>query len=111
MSIEKAKLDWLEIADLALHICELPDDAELGQIDQALCDKFEIGFDQFHAIVERLVPLCVTGSSPLTLKQYRGFAKGDVWLAKQEIATPAESAKPAYASSGFATEDLCDADD
>jgi hypothetical protein len=111
MTIEKAKLDYLEVMELAMYICELPDDAEDDQIDQTLCDKFEIGLTQFHALVELLVPLCATGSSPLTLKQYRGFAKGDMWLAKQEIAPATEPAKSAYAGSGFAVEDSCDADD
>jgi hypothetical protein len=85
VSVEKVKLDWLEVADLAMHVCGLPDDADLDRIDQALCDQFDIGLEQLESLLEVLIPLCRAGQSPLSGKWYRGFANGDIWLAKHEL--------------------------
>lgn len=85
MPLERAKLGHMDIYELAIHLCELPDDAEDDQIDQALYDKFEMNQDQLRKLVEVLMPLCEVGTSPLTGQRYRGFATEDRWLAKQDI--------------------------
>jgi hypothetical protein len=83
--MEKAKLHYFEVQELAIHICKLPVDAEDDQIEETLYDKFDISMDQLHNLAEVLVPLCAVGQSPLTEKWYRGFGNGDMWLAKQEL--------------------------
>jgi hypothetical protein len=78
-------LDWFEIEELAIHLCGLPEDAESEDIEEALYDKFEISFDQFHRLAAHLVPLCMIAESPLSKKVYRGFGADGTWLAKQEL--------------------------
>jgi len=71
--------------ELGRHLCCIPDDDEESDIDDACIDKFGVGFVQFVKIVEALMPLAMSGKSPLTGHIYQGFANGDLWLAKRPV--------------------------
>ena len=49
-------------------------------------DKYSIDFDDFEKLIKDLLPLCNRDTSPLTGKEYVGFAnkKTGFWLAKIE---------------------------
>lgn len=90
MKTEIGRLDWFEAEELAIHLCELPEDADSDAIESALFDKFGIEFDKFQSLAAHLIPLCMVAESPVTQRIYRGVASGDTWFAKQIIAAPAE---------------------
>jgi len=48
-----------------------------GDIDQALCDKYEISFETYEKIVMDLVPFTITNESPLTGKKFKGFVDAE----------------------------------
>ena len=69
------RLHWHDVEELAAHILGLGDEYESGDVENELCDKYEISFESFHAIIEKLLPLVDVGESPLSGKWYRGFSK------------------------------------
>ncbi len=71
--------------ELVRHVCDIPEDDETADLDDACLGKFGVDFPDFCKIVETLMPLAAVGQSPLTRKTYQGFANGDPWLAKREV--------------------------
>ena len=60
-------------------------DLEESDLENILYDNWDIDFDQFYLLIERLLPLCNIAQSELTGKWYRGFGKDGFWAIKQEI--------------------------
>lgn len=79
-----AKIDYIDTEELAAYLLGLDDDYDTETIDEALTEKYEISFDQFHKIVELLIPLCEVAKSPITGVVFRGFAdrKEGFWLTR-----------------------------
>ena len=72
----------IDVFELAIYLTSDEDDWET-----TICDKYGIDYEDFQVLVNELLPLIEVGESPLTGKQYKGFA--DVshaqWLVKTEI--------------------------
>lgn len=79
----------IDTYELVCHLCNLDDDSEYDDLDQAIYDKYEIGLDQFDAIVSDLLPLIDVGKSELTGKLYKGLSVQTngygFWLLKMEV--------------------------
>ena len=75
------------IEELAAHILGVDVDERWEDLDELLFDEFNIDLEIFENLIEKLMPLCEVGHSPLTGTSYRGFAdvKNGFWLEKIEI--------------------------
>jgi len=77
-----------EIEELACEILGLDYDeidANTAIIEEHLIEEFNIDFDMFCELINRLVPLIEVGKSPLTDEIFKGFAKDGMWLSKIKI--------------------------
>ena len=75
------------IEELAAHILGVDVDERWEDLGELLFDEFNIDLNIFENLIEKLMPLCEVGHSPLTGISYRGFAdieKG-MWLENIEI--------------------------
>lgn len=75
------KVDWQDVEDLAREICGLKGDAPA---EDGLIDKYGIDFDEFHKLIEALLPLTPVLTSPLTKTRYHCFIKEGTALVKTE---------------------------
>lgn len=73
-------MQWWEINDLLIHILGLHEDADDDEIEQALCDKWEISSETAFELINVLLPLCDVGQSPITGEYFKGFSK---WVNKE----------------------------
>lgn len=86
--MKRAKLDYYDVAELAIVIsgggpeCH---DNPLDAADMYLADKFNISFDDFHNLIELLVPLCRCDVSALTMTTRCGFAHEDFYIVKDDF--------------------------
>ena len=64
---------------------EIDDDLDISELEEILYNECDMNFDQLYLIIEKLLPLCQIGKSPLTDKVYQGFAKDNLWIIKREI--------------------------
>ncbi len=79
-----------ELEELAAHICGLNyDHVNYSQIEERLYEEFEIDYDSFQRLIEKLVPMIDVGTSPLTGTLYKGFSKIEgnhgCWVLRIEI--------------------------
>lgn len=81
----KAKLSDLEVEDLVRHLFQLEGEDDYDALDVAIFEEWGVDLPTFYKICEHLVPLCQVGTSPITGKQYRGFAAKGSWLVKEEV--------------------------
>lgn len=74
------------IEDLIATICKVDVDAEWDNLEEILWDEFEIDLGNFERLVNKLLPLCEVGQSPLTGIKSRGFAdtKEQCWIMRIE---------------------------
>ena len=78
-------MHWTDAEELAAHVCELDvDNYDSSSIEDALYDRFECSFEQFHQIAEALVKFTPIQTT-LMAKKYRGFVKDDCFIAKEEV--------------------------
>lgn len=78
--------DFTYAFDVAEALCQqLSEDHDIQEADNALQERYNIDLDDFAAILTDLLPLIDVGTSSLTGKRYKGFAKGGRFLAKVEI--------------------------
>lgn len=89
MNVKPAKLYDFDSEEFAGIICGLPDGADSDAVEQALFDKFEISSENFHKLMQHLVPYCMVAQSPLTQTVYQGFAHDGTWHLKQPLPMPA----------------------
>lgn len=90
--IERIRADWAEVAELACEITGTDEETIYGDFDvleDHLYEQFNIDFDSFHEIINRLLPLVDVGKSPLSGKFFKGFSKVEDgmgrWIVKAEI--------------------------
>ena len=77
------KLDWMDVTELAAIVLGLdPDDFDPDVVEQGLYDKFDCSIEQFHEIVEALIPFTIPAASPLTKTLYQGFVLGNRFVVK-----------------------------
>ena len=76
-------LDEFDIEELVRGMHDLSDDVDVCDY---VGEKYQIPWGEFCELIEALMPLIVTGQSPLTKKMYSGFGRDGVFFIKQEIA-------------------------
>lgn len=70
------KTDWTEAEELACKILELDQDsADSGEIEQALYDKYEISFEAFHELADRLLDFTVPQKTMFGDKYRQAFVE------------------------------------
>lgn len=74
------KIDWIDIEELVREMMQ-NEDASGDEIEQWLFDSFNISFDQFHEIVESLIPFTNPAQS-WTGSWYQGFIKDGAFIVK-----------------------------
>ena len=81
------KIDWTEAEEIAAAILKIKadDDSDSDLIETCLADKYNISFDDFHEIVDKLFSLITINASPLTDEISIGFGNKGVWLAKKDF--------------------------
>jgi hypothetical protein len=80
------KLDWDEAKEIAdvLTNTENPDE-DYSITENAVAEKWNISFEDFHEIADGIFRMIDFGISPLTQTPYVGISKGNEWLAKKEV--------------------------
>lgn len=78
------RVDWVDVEELIREMMG-NEDADSDEVEQYLCDKYEVSFESFHKIVEALLPFTIPTQSPLTGAIYHGFAKDDCYIVKGEV--------------------------
>lgn len=81
-------LDEFEAAELVAAMYNLPEpeeDQDIEQMEEKLDEEFGIDLNTLAEIATKLLPLCAEGVSPLTGNAYRGFARGNGFIAKVSI--------------------------
>ena len=75
------------IEELIAKVCGVDVDENFDNLDEILWDKFEIDYSNFERLVNKLLPLCEVGQSPLTGIKSRGFAdtKDHCWIMRIEV--------------------------
>jgi hypothetical protein len=85
--MEKIRIPYEDVIDLAAHICDLEDETPPEEIEDALYDKFNISMDDFHNLCEHLLPLIDFGE--FNGEKYKGFGirkwNYGVWFVKTKI--------------------------
>lgn len=78
------KAHYFDVEDLAAKILGFGDSYESGQIEQGLYDKFEISTEQFHKVVEALLPYTIPAKTALTGSVCHGFVDDGCFIVKGE---------------------------
>ena len=91
MDIKPARLYDFESEEFAGILCGLPEGADSDAVEQALFEKFEISSENFHKLMQHLVPYCMVAKSPVTDTVYQGFAHDGMWHLKQPLPMPAST--------------------
>jgi len=86
--MEKIKIPYDDIQELAIYLCGLNDNEEIEGIEDAMLEKFEITLDKFHELCEYLLPL-IDVAKGWDGTWYKGFSKKEKdhlrWLVKTKI--------------------------
>lgn len=90
LEVKKAKVDFLDIEELACKILGLDYDAidaDTSIIEEEMFEQLEMSLEMFQDVLERLLPLVDKGKSPLTNEVYKGFAdvEKQYWLLKTKV--------------------------
>ena len=78
-------MNWTEAEDLAAHILGFPDDYDSDKIENALYEKFDCSFEQFHIIAEALMPFTISAKVALSGEEFCGFVKDGSFIAKELV--------------------------
>ena len=70
------KTDRCDVEELAFAVLEMDIESPYHQahFEDALYCKLGVTFDQFHKVVEALIPFTVPAQSPLADEYHQGFA-------------------------------------
>ncbi|MCL2656111.1 MAG: hypothetical protein FWD62_01610 [Betaproteobacteria bacterium] len=77
--MSKKIIDWHDIEDLAKLITGLHEESDYNDVEVALENKLNIGFDQFCAVVEALVPYTIPARAAISGDVFKGFVN-DGWF-------------------------------
>lgn len=83
--MSKAKMDWIDAEELAAVMLGIGEDYDSEKIEDALFEKFEISFEQFHKVAEALMPFTVAAETAIGGKIYCGFVHDGAFIAKMDI--------------------------
>ena len=73
--------------ELVAYVLNVDCDENWDDLEDMLFDEYNIGFEEFQKLLNKLLPMCMQAESPLTGKMFCGFAdksKG-MWLLKVEV--------------------------
>ncbi len=80
------RLDYMDVQEIADSITGVDnEDLDLSITEEAIINKFDVGFDAFHEIVEAIFDKIDFGLSPLTQEAYVGIAGDGMWHVKKEV--------------------------
>ena len=74
---EKQRIDWRDVDELAASLCEISEDAEHSEIENAFYEKYDISLEQFEEVVRDLFERIDFGVSGLTGTPFVGFSTKD----------------------------------
>ena len=74
-----------DVEALACAITEISDDADSYTVEEALSEKFDVSFEQFHNLIEALVPFTIPAKAALTEEIYHGFVRDGAFIVKATI--------------------------
>lgn len=75
-------IHWTEVEELAGAILGMGDDADSDAIEQALADRFDVSFEQFHKIVDALMPFTIPARAAISSDVFHGFVKDGAFIVK-----------------------------
>ena len=75
-------MDWVDAEELAAVICDLGDEYDSSDVEDALFEKFDLSFEQFHKIADQLIKFTPILKSPLTDEHYHAFVSEGFAIAK-----------------------------
>lgn len=78
--------DVFDVEDLARIVCGLQEEADGDAVEWSLFEKFEISFEQFHAVVEALMPYTTPVRTAITGELFHGFVTDDAFIVKARSA-------------------------
>jgi hypothetical protein len=93
VTFKERKMDWMDAEDLAANIMGFPDDYDSDKIENALYERFECSFEQFHKIAEALMPFTIPAKAAISGEVFHGFVKDGAFICKQ-LLTGAASPRP-----------------
>lgn len=76
-------MDWMDIDKLARVATGVAD----GDVHQALDDQLGVSMEQFHRVVESVLPFTIPTTRTMAGRQYRGFVTNGSFICK-ELVTP-----------------------
>lgn len=72
--VEKISIPYWEIEQLVCHLVGIDYKQDYENIEEALYNAYDISFDDFHNLIEALVPMIDISLSTSTDEMYKGFA-------------------------------------
>lgn len=79
-------MDWMDAEELAVAVLGLDEEtAGMEEIENALFEKFECSFDQFHQISEALMPFTIPATVAISGESFHGFVKDGAFLARLPV--------------------------
>ena len=75
-------IHWIDVEALACAITGISDDADSYTVEESLSEKFDVSFEQFHNLVEALVPFTIPAKAALTEEIYHGFVRDGAFIVK-----------------------------
>lgn len=76
------KIEYDEVEDLAIHLLSMKSEEDHSVIEEELHQTFGISFDDFHNLIEHLVPLIKIELNLGNGTLYKGFSSKSDWLIK-----------------------------
>lgn len=83
--MKKALVNWMDVEVLAARMMGVSED-DRDEIEDAFYSKYEMSLEQFEKVIEDLHPMLAFDISPLTETPSVGYATGNEWIIKKEIA-------------------------
>jgi hypothetical protein len=82
----------MSVEALAAYILDVDADEHWDDLNALLRVKYQIDLDTFEAIVNKLIPVACTATSPVSGKVYQGFydPERDIWMVKKTLRTASD---------------------
>ena len=82
-------MDMMDAEELAIAVLKLDEEtSDSDKIEQAIFNKFDCSFEQFHKIAEALMPFTIPANVALSSDVYCGFVKDGAFIAKLRVYKP-----------------------
>ena len=75
---------WIDVEELARVITGVGDDAESDEVEGALYDQYEISFESFHKLIDKLAVMTPVARTALTDRPFTGFVHDGAFIVKEE---------------------------